>query len=87
MASQLLPALESFAPDMILISAGFDAHTDDPLAALDLVEADYFWITAELVGLARRLCRGRIVSALEGGYHLPALAASVAAHIRALMAA
>ncbi len=86
-ASQLLPALESFAPDMILISAGFDAHTDDPLAALDLVEADYFWITAELVGLARRLCRGRIVSALEGGYHLPALAASVAAHIRALMAA
>ena len=86
-AARLFPALESFAPEMILISAGFDAHTDDPLAALDLVEADYFWITAELVGLARRLCRGRIVSALEGGYHLPALAASVAAHIRALMAA
>jgi acetoin utilization deacetylase AcuC-like enzyme len=83
----ILPALEAFGPDLVMISAGFDAHRRDPLAQLDLVEADYFWVTAELAACARHACRGRIVSALEGGYDLDALGASAAAHVRALMAA
>jgi len=83
----ILPALEDFRPDFILISAGFDAHRADPLAQLMLVEADYAWVTERLMACAARHCQGRIVSALEGGYDLDALAASVAAHVRALMAA
>jgi acetoin utilization deacetylase AcuC-like enzyme len=83
----ILPALEEFRPDLIMISAGFDAHRDDPLAQLMLVEADYAWVTERLLECARRCCGGRIVSSLEGGYDLRALAASAAAHVAALMAA
>jgi acetoin utilization deacetylase AcuC-like enzyme len=70
-----------------LISAGFDAHRRDPLANLQLDEADYTWVTEELTGFAGRTCAGRVVSSLEGGYDLTALAASAAAHVAALMAA
>ncbi len=81
----VLPQLDRFAPEMILISAGFDAHRDDPLAQLALVEADFAWITGALCDMAARHSGGRVVSVLEGGYDLPALGASVAAHIRVLM--
>jgi acetoin utilization deacetylase AcuC-like enzyme len=80
----VLPALESFAPDFVFISAGFDAHRADPLAGLNLGEDDFAWVTGEICAIARRLCNGRVVSALEGGYDLDALAASAAAHVRAL---
>jgi acetoin utilization deacetylase AcuC-like enzyme len=83
----ILPALEDFRPDFILISAGFDAHRADPLAQLMLVEEDYGWVTERLMACAARHCEGRIVSTLEGGYDLDALAKSAAAHVRALMAA
>jgi acetoin utilization deacetylase AcuC-like enzyme len=83
----ILPALEDFRPDIILISAGFDAHRADPLAQLMLVEADYAWVTERLMACAARHCAGRVVSTLEGGYDLDALAASTAAHVAALMAA
>src|SRR5579864_2120451 len=83
----ILPALEDFAPDFILISAGFDAHRRDPLAQLMLVEEDYAWVTERLMACAARHCEGRLVSSLEGGYDLEALAASAAAHVGALMAA
>jgi acetoin utilization deacetylase AcuC-like enzyme len=86
-AQRLLPLLEEFAPDFILISAGFDAHLADPLANLCLSPEDFGWITAEVCALADRLCAGRVVSALEGGYDLGGLAASAQAHVRALMAA
>jgi acetoin utilization deacetylase AcuC-like enzyme len=79
-----LPALHEFAPEMIFISAGFDAHRDDDMASLCLVEHDYAWVTRQIVDLANRHADGRIVSTLEGGYSLPALARSVAAHIRTL---
>ncbi len=79
-----LPALERFAPQMIFISAGFDAHRDDDLGQMGLVEADYGWITQRLVEVARQHAQGRIVSCLEGGYNLGALARSVAAHLRVL---
>lgn len=85
MTETVLPALEQFAPDLVIISAGFDAHRDDPLASLRLVEEDYHWATAELMRVAEHCCGGRIVSALEGGYDLHALAASAAAHVKALM--
>jgi len=81
----ILPALDAFAPQLLMISAGFDAHRLDPLANLELTEEDYAWITRELVALAERHASGRIVSTLEGGYHLGALRASVAAHVFALM--
>ena len=87
MTERILPALEEFRPDFLLISAGFDAHTADPLANLHLVAEDFEWITAKLVELAGRHCGGRIVSTLEGGYDLEALASSTAAHVRTLMAA
>ena len=87
MRSKLFPALRVFDPELILISAGFDAHSDDPLANLHLFEADYAWVTVELCRIAAEKCSGRIVSTLEGGYDLRALAASVAAHVGALMAA
>jgi acetoin utilization deacetylase AcuC-like enzyme len=76
--------LEAFAPQMIFISAGFDAHREDDLGQLGLVEADYEWITLRIKGVADRHARGRIVSCLEGGYNLGALARSVAAHLRVL---
>jgi acetoin utilization deacetylase AcuC-like enzyme len=79
-----LPELERFAPQMLFISAGFDAHRDDQLASLALVEDDYDWVTARLMEAAGRLCAGRIVSVLEGGYSLPALSRSVMAHVRRL---
>ena len=76
--------LEAFAPQMIFISAGFDAHRDDELGQLGLVEADYEWITLRIKGVADRHAQGRIVSCLEGGYNLGALARSVAVHLRVL---
>jgi acetoin utilization deacetylase AcuC-like enzyme len=79
-----MPRLEAFAPQMIFISAGFDAHRDDDLGQLGLVEADYEWITRRIKGVADRHAHGRIVSCLEGGYNLGALARSVAAHLRVL---
>ena len=87
MTSKLFPALRGFNPEMILISAGFDAHNDDPLANLRLFEADYAWVTTELCQIAAEKCAGRVVSTLEGGYDLKALASSAAAHVGALMAA
>jgi acetoin utilization deacetylase AcuC-like enzyme len=82
-----LPALEAHRPQIIYVSAGFDAHREDPLAGLKLTEADYAWVTRELIGVARRHSNGRIVSALEGGYALSALGRSVAEHVRELLAA
>jgi len=79
-----MPRLEEFRPQMIFISAGFDAHREDDLGQLGLVEADYEWITRRLKDVADRHAGGRIVSCLEGGYHLGALARSVAAHLRVL---
>jgi acetoin utilization deacetylase AcuC-like enzyme len=79
-----MPRLDEFAPQMIFVSAGFDGHREDPLGQLGLVEADYAWITARIVEVAKRHAQGRIVSTLEGGYALSALARSVAAHVRVL---
>ncbi|HEV8647673.1 MAG TPA: histone deacetylase family protein [Burkholderiales bacterium] len=79
-----IPALERFQPQMIFVSAGFDAHRDDDMASLSLVEADYAWVTERLVKIADGLSGGRIVSTLEGGYDLNALARSVVVHLRAL---
>jgi acetoin utilization deacetylase AcuC-like enzyme len=79
-----MPRLEAFKPEMIFISAGFDAHREDELGQLGLVEADYEWITRRIVDVAKRHAQGRIVSCLEGGYALGALARSVAAHLRVL---
>jgi acetoin utilization deacetylase AcuC-like enzyme len=80
----VLPAIDRFAPELVLISAGFDAHRLDPLANLDLVDDDYAWITERLVEIANRHAKGRVVSSLEGGYSLTALRESVAAHVAAL---
>jgi acetoin utilization deacetylase AcuC-like enzyme len=79
-----MPRLEEFKPQMLFVSAGFDAHRDDELGQLGLVEADYTWITRRLLEVAERHAQGRIVSCLEGGYNLGALARSVAAHLRVL---
>src|SRR5215831_7121115 len=79
-----MPRLEAFEPEMIFVSAGFDAHREDDLGQMGLVEADYAFITKKLMDLAARHARGRIVSSLEGGYNLSALARSVAAHVRTL---
>jgi acetoin utilization deacetylase AcuC-like enzyme len=81
----ILPRLRAFKPDILIVSAGFDAHTRDPLANLNLVEADYTWVTQKLMEVADATCNGRIVSVLEGGYDLQGLARSVAAHVTALM--
>jgi len=81
-----LPELERFAPEMFFISAGFDAHREDDMAMLRLVEADYAWVTRHLRGMADRHAKGRIVSLLEGGYALSALGRSVVAHVRELAA-
>lgn len=85
MRGQVLPQVAAHDPQLILISAGFDAHASDPLANLNLTEPDFAWATQALCDLARDHCGGRIVSTLEGGYDLNALAASVAVHLRALM--
>jgi acetoin utilization deacetylase AcuC-like enzyme len=79
-----MPRLEDFKPQMIFISAGFDAHREDDLGQLGLVESDYDWITRRIMAVAERHSKGRIVSCLEGGYALDALARSVAVHLRAL---
>jgi acetoin utilization deacetylase AcuC-like enzyme len=86
-AEAIVPALDAFAPEFLIISAGFDAHRDDPLAQLRLETADFAWITEVLLEVARKHCNGRVVSVLEGGYDLEALAESAAAHVRALMRA
>lgn len=83
--TRILPALDAFAPDLLLVSAGFDAHRADPLAGLELEEADFAWVTARLMECAARHCGGKLVSVLEGGYDLKALAGSAAAHVTALM--
>ena len=85
--SIILPRLREFKPEFMLISAGFDAHTRDPLANLNLVEADYTWVTQKLMEVADASAQGRIVSVLEGGYDLEGLSGSVAAHVTALMRA
>ena len=79
-----LPAIEDFKPQLIFISAGFDAHTDDPLGDIHLKEEDFAWVTELLVDAATQHCEGRIISTLEGGYNLEALASSVAAHLEIL---
>ena len=80
-----LPALDKFKPEMVFISAGFDAHREDDMANLGWVEADYAWITRHVMDIAERHAKGRVVSMLEGGYNLSALARSVAAHVKVLM--
>jgi acetoin utilization deacetylase AcuC-like enzyme len=79
------PALRQFQPQFILISAGFDAHRMDPLAELNFSEDDYAWLTQQILAVAGEFCEGRVVSMLEGGYNLSALAASTAAHVKALL--
>lgn len=85
MRSRVLPALDEFAPDLIIISAGFDAHHRDPLAEINLDEGDFDWATGQLIDRAARHCGNRLVSLLEGGYDLQGLSFSVAAHVKRLM--
>jgi len=84
-ADRILPALDAFAPELIIVSAGFDGHRRDPLAQLRLETEDYAWVSRELLAVADRHTGGRLVSSLEGGYDLEALADAAAAHVRALM--
>ncbi|HJU99031.1 MAG TPA: histone deacetylase family protein, partial [Burkholderiaceae bacterium] len=83
-SEQWLPALHKHRPEMIFISAGFDAHREDDLGQMGLVEADYAWITQQVMAVAQQHAQGRIVSCLEGGYALSALGRSVVAHLRVL---
>jgi acetoin utilization deacetylase AcuC-like enzyme len=83
--ARILPAIEAFAPDFLLISAGFDADYRDPLAGLNWVSADFGWITGRLMEIAERACEGRIISLLEGGYDRNGLAGGVASHVGMLM--
>jgi len=83
--TRILQPLKDFRPDLVIISAGFDAHVRDPLAELRLTEADFSWITYHLMEIADQCCHGRVVSVLEGGYDLEGLARSAAAHVMALM--
>ena len=85
MALAILPRVADFAPDLLIISAGFDGHRRDPLGNLNLVEEDFQWITRRLIEVAQKRCNGRIVSVLEGGYDLQSLARSVTAHVTELM--
>lgn len=87
METKVLPALDAFAPEFILVSAGFDAHKADPLAQMELVEADFAWGAQALREIALQRCKGRLVSTLEGGYDLPALASSASAYLSALQRA
>ena len=82
---QILPALENFAPDLLLLSAGFDAHERDPLAQLEWIEADFAWVTGKLMEVAGRRCSNRIVSLLEGGYDLKGLSGGVRQHVLTLL--
>jgi acetoin utilization deacetylase AcuC-like enzyme len=81
----IIPALRAFKPELLIISAGFDAHAHDPLAQLRVREADFTWVTEALLAVADEFCPGRVVSLLEGGYDLEALASSAAVHVKALM--
>ncbi len=85
-AARVFPVIDAFAPELILISAGFDAHAADPLAELNWQTGDFIWLTQQVCALAAKHCEGRVVSVLEGGYDLDALADSAAAHVQALMA-
>ena len=87
MKDKVFPALHEFQPELLLISAGFDAHRDDPLASLNFVEDDYAWVTRELLKIAEQYCQGRVVSVLEGGYQLEALGRSVATHVLEMLSA
>ena len=80
-----MPALEAFKPQLVYVSAGFDAHRADDMGNLGLVEADYAWVTRQVMLIAQRFCQGRVISCLEGGYEFNALARSVAAHVKALI--
>jgi acetoin utilization deacetylase AcuC-like enzyme len=82
--AKIMPRLETFRPQMLFFSAGFDGHREDDMAQFGLVEADYAWITEQVMGVAARHAEGRIVSVLEGGYDLSSLGRSVAAHIKML---
>ncbi|QYX56256.1 histone deacetylase family protein [Roseovarius sp. SCSIO 43702] len=84
---EILPAVRAHRPELVLVSAGFDAHRADPLASLDLTEADFEWVTAAICALAAEVCGGRVVSSLEGGYDLDALGRSAAAHVDSLIEA
>jgi acetoin utilization deacetylase AcuC-like enzyme len=84
---RILPALDAFAPDLLIVSAGFDAHLKDPLAQLRLLEPDYAWVTEQLMEAAAKHCGGKLVSTLEGGYDLEALASSASVHVETLMGA
>ncbi len=84
---RILPALDKFAPDLLIISAGFDAHLKDPLAQLRLLEPDFAWVTEQLLEAAAKHCGGKLVATLEGGYDLDALASSAAIHVQTLGAA
>jgi acetoin utilization deacetylase AcuC-like enzyme len=83
----VFPRLRAFQPQLLLISAGFDAHADDPLAQLNWDEDDFAWITQHLCEIADEFCQGRVVSVLEGGYDLAALARSAKAHVQELIKA
>jgi len=83
----IFPALKQFKPELILLSAGFDAHKDDPLASIQLEKQDYQWLTKEIMKIANSCCDGKIISVLEGGYNLYALAECVSAHMAELMKA
>ncbi|QIG49522.1 histone deacetylase family protein [Nordella sp. HKS 07] len=85
MSTAILPALDAFGPDLVVISAGFDAHLQDPLGGLNLTEEDFVWATLNLMDIADKHAEGRVVSVLEGGYDIRALAASVAVHVQALI--
>ncbi|WP_296509035.1 histone deacetylase family protein [Rhodoferax sp.] len=86
-STRWIPALDAFAPQLIYISAGFDAHREDDMGNLGLVDADYAWVTKQLMDVAQRHCQGRIISCLEGGYVLNPLARSVAEHVKVLIGA
>jgi acetoin utilization deacetylase AcuC-like enzyme len=81
----ILPRVEAFSPDLIIVSAGFDAHHRDPLGNINLREEDFAWVTRKIMAIAQRRCGRRLVSLLEGGYDLQGLGRSVAAHVAALM--
>jgi acetoin utilization deacetylase AcuC-like enzyme len=82
---RILPAVERFSPDLVVVSAGFDAHRLDPIGGLDLDQSDFGWATDRLLALATRCCDGRLISVLEGGYDIDGLTESTAAHVAALM--
>jgi acetoin utilization deacetylase AcuC-like enzyme len=86
-SERILPLLDDFAPELVIVSAGFDAHRADPLAQLEVETEDFVWLTGELLAIADRHAQGRLVSVLEGGYDLNALAESVATHVQSLMQA